>query len=232
MKTETPDTIRCYHCDALVNTENAKWEGPAAFCSICKTDLENPPKPVISHSELVRSLVKPGARIKEEVTADEMHLLHMLMGVCGEAGELLDAIKKAIIYRKPLDRVNVVEELGDLEFYMEGIRQGLNITREETLEANISKLSTRYAGLQYSNQAAVDRADKSLESTIINLRSNAWFTEEHANRLRGVKDICFDKLKGVKTEEGFNRMIAKTRWPIGTGTTDEILENAIREIQS
>ena len=113
-----------------------------------------------SHPELVAALVKPGQQIKDEVTADEMHLLHMLLGVCGEAGELLDALKKAIVYRKPLDRANVVEELGDLEFYMEGIRQGLGITREETLEGNIAKLSTRYAGLKYTNQAAVDRADK------------------------------------------------------------------------
>ena len=114
----------------------------------------------ITHEELVRALVKPGEQIKAEVTPKEMHLLHMIIGLCGESGELLDALKKAIIYRKPLDRDNVVEELGDLEFYLEGIRQGLYITREETLEHNISKLSKRYEGLHYSNQAAVDRADK------------------------------------------------------------------------
>lgn len=84
----------------------------------------------------------------------------MAVGVSGEAGELLDAIKKVAVYRKPVDRANVVEELGDLEFYMEGLRQGLGITREETLLANINKLSKRYEGLKYSDSAAQTRADK------------------------------------------------------------------------
>lgn len=38
----------------------------------------------------------------------------MATGVSGEAGELLDAVKKSVVYKKPLDRENVVEELGDL----------------------------------------------------------------------------------------------------------------------
>jgi len=46
------------------------------------------------------------------------------------------------------------------EFFLEGIRQRLGITREETLEANIDKLGLRYQGLKYSDQAAQDRADK------------------------------------------------------------------------
>jgi NTP pyrophosphatase (non-canonical NTP hydrolase) len=83
----------------------------------------------------------------------------MAMGVSGEAGELLDAIKKSAIYRKPLDIANVIEELGDLEFYMEGIRQSLGITRRECLDANIAKLICRY-GDHYSDEAANARADK------------------------------------------------------------------------
>lgn len=88
----------------------------------------------------------------------------MAIGVSGEAGELLDAIKKVVIYNKPIDRENVVEELGDIEFYLEGLRQSLGITREETIAANINKLGKRYEGLKYSDQAAQDRADKQGES--------------------------------------------------------------------
>lgn len=114
----------------------------------------------INHSNMVRRLAKDGNTIKDELSGIECHILHMTVGVAGEAGELLDAIKKNVIYRKPLDRVNVVEELGDLEFYMEGLRQSLDITREETLAANIAKLGKRYEGLQYSDKQAQDRADK------------------------------------------------------------------------
>ncbi len=117
----------------------------------------------INYSDMVKSLAKPGEQILNEIDPSQMHLIHMAIGVSGEAGELLDAVKKSSIYQKTIDRENVIEELGDIEFYLEGLRQGLNITREETIIANKSKLSKRYEGFHYSNKAAQDRADKAGE---------------------------------------------------------------------
>ena len=114
----------------------------------------------INHSEMVKALAKDGATIQREMSPLDAHIMHMAIGVCGESGELMDAIKKRVIYCKELDRANVVEELGDLEFYMEGLRQGLNITREETITANIAKLSVRYSAGKFSNSQATARADK------------------------------------------------------------------------
>lgn len=111
-------------------------------------------------AEMVEALSKPGVDIVRSMSPTRAHALHMAVGVAGEAGELLDAVKKHVIYDKALDRTNVVEELGDLEFYMEGLRQGLGITREETLEHCQAKLSKRYASGSYSNRAAQERADK------------------------------------------------------------------------
>lgn len=113
----------------------------------------------MNHSELVKVLAKPGVQILSRLTPDKVHVWHMSTGVVGEAGELSEAIKKHVIYNRPLDRVNVIEELGDLEFYMEGLRQGLGITREETIEHNIAKLNMRYSK-GYSDAAAQQRADK------------------------------------------------------------------------
>jgi NTP pyrophosphatase (non-canonical NTP hydrolase) len=115
---------------------------------------------VIEHSEMVRGLAKSGDTIAAELTGHDAHLIHMAIGISGEAGELLDAIKKRAVYRKELDRENVIEELGDIEFYLEGLRQGLDITRDQCLEANIAKLGKRYEGLKYSDSAAQHRADK------------------------------------------------------------------------
>lgn len=112
------------------------------------------------HADMVNNLVKSGDTIRDEMTGTNAHLIHMIMGVSGEVGELLDAIKKAVVYQKPLDMENVIEELGDIEFYMEGLRQGLGIEREETLIANVKKLGVRYAGFKYSDTAAQTRADK------------------------------------------------------------------------
>lgn len=115
----------------------------------------------INHSDMVAKLAKPGSQIALELDCIDAHLIHMAIGISGEAGELLDAIKKGAIYRKLYDRENLIEELGDIEFYLEGLRQGLKITREETIQANINKLAVRYQGFNYSDQAAQQRADKS-----------------------------------------------------------------------
>ena len=114
---------------------------------------------MIDYAHLVATLKKDDAQILGELGPGDCDLLHMAIGVSGEAGELLDCIKKVVIYRKPLDRANAVEELGDIEFFLEGLRQRLGITREETIEANKAKLGLRYAQ-GYSNAAAQARADK------------------------------------------------------------------------
>lgn len=120
------------------------------------------------HNEMVAKLAKPGKSILDSLTAESCDVLHMAVGISGEAGELLDAIKKHVIYGKPLDRENVVEELGDIEFYIEGLRQALDITRDETIEANIEKLwNGRYKAGAYSDAAAIGRADKCREGRVV-----------------------------------------------------------------
>lgn len=112
------------------------------------------------HRSMVKTLAKPGSDIAPTIDARRAALIHHTMGICGEAGELLDAIKKAVIYDKPLDYENVVEELGDIEFYMQGLRMELGILRAETLTKNMTKLAKRYPNFQYTNQRAQERADK------------------------------------------------------------------------
>lgn len=98
--------------------------------------------------------------IAKEMGSETLNVLHAAVGVAGEAGELLDAVKKHWAYSKPLDRENVIEELGDLEYYMCLMRSVLGIARHEVLQANADKLAVRYAGLKYSDEAAQVRADK------------------------------------------------------------------------
>ena len=119
-----------------------------------------------NHSQMVSALAKDGKAIQDTMTPDKVHLMHMIMGVSGEVGELLDTVKKHIVYDKPLDIENVLEELGDIEFYLEGFRQGLRdgghttLGRDEILDMNMSKLSKRYHTGSFSNDQANDRADK------------------------------------------------------------------------
>ena len=112
------------------------------------------------HANMVSSLCKDGLDIINSLTRSKAHLWHMSSALAYEAGELGDAFKKHIVYEKELDMENVIEELGDLEFYMRAIRDSLGITREETLQHNLDKLGKRYSKGSYSNKSAQERADK------------------------------------------------------------------------
>ena len=113
-----------------------------------------------NYTEFVRTLSKPGADISKELTPEDCHRLHMAVGISGEAGELLDAIKKATIYRKPLDVHNVREECGDLLFYITGLLDSIGSNVEQVIAENVAKLSLRYQSLKFTNADAIIRADK------------------------------------------------------------------------
>jgi len=113
----------------------------------------------LSHSLMVKRLAKNPALIVFEMNGRKAQLMHAILGISGEAGELLDTIKKHIVYNQPLDMENVVEELGDLEFYLEMLRQELKLNRQVILWKNESKLVKRY-GKKYSDKSAKARKDK------------------------------------------------------------------------
>jgi NTP pyrophosphatase (non-canonical NTP hydrolase) len=108
---------------------------------------------------MVKRLAKNPALIVFEMNGRKAQLMHAILGISGEAGELLDTIKKHIVYNQPLDMENVVEELGDLEFYLEMLRQELKLNRQVILWKNESKLVKRY-GKKYSDKSAKARKDK------------------------------------------------------------------------
>lgn len=112
------------------------------------------------HSAMVETFCKNGETVADETTAFKADLNHMALGIGGEAGELQDCIKKFTIYGKPIDLDNVIEELGDLEWYMSHLRLILGLNREQVLLANIDKLKKRYAEGTYSDKQAQQRADK------------------------------------------------------------------------
>jgi len=85
-----------------------------------------------------------------------IRLLHGSVGVSTEAGELLDAVKKYIFYGKPIDRVNIKEEIGDALYYIALLMDELDLKLEDILEVNISKLRTRYPD-KFSEEKAENR---------------------------------------------------------------------------
>ncbi len=79
-------------------------------------------------------------------------ILHASVGIAGEAGEILDAVKKAWIYQAELDNQNLLEEVGDSLFYLQALAIHCGFTLEDAMRANIEKLSKRYPQ-GYTDQA-------------------------------------------------------------------------------
>ena len=94
----------------------------------------------------------------------KVETLHGIIGVAGEAGELLDAAKKALFYGRPLDLENLQEEIGDVLWYLAAIIRSEGWTFEDLMQQNIDKLKIRYPE-QFTTEAAFARADKLIKST-------------------------------------------------------------------
>lgn len=73
-----------------------------------------------------------------------IRLLHAAMGLCTEAGEFVDQLKKHIFYGKPLDTVNLMEELGDSTWYERIALDALETNYLEMLRRNVAKLKARF----------------------------------------------------------------------------------------
>jgi len=91
--------------------------------------------------------------------SDLESLLHAGIGISGEAGELLDCLKKSWVYGKPIDDLNLHEELGDLLFYITALADLIGTDLGQLMRDNMAKLEKRYPS-GYTDADALRRADK------------------------------------------------------------------------
>jgi NTP pyrophosphatase (non-canonical NTP hydrolase) len=71
-------------------------------------------------------------------------LCNWAMGLCGEAGEYTEHIKKHLFHNKQLDVQACVKELGDILWYVAQCALVLNQSMDEIATQNIEKLKARY----------------------------------------------------------------------------------------
>ena len=85
-------------------------------------------------------------------------LINGVMGLCGEAGEAIDIVKKHLAQGHDLDKEHLIKELGDIAWYIAETATALDVTLEEVLTRNIEKLKRRYPnGFDISN--SINRAE-------------------------------------------------------------------------
>ena len=67
-----------------------------------------------------------------------------LMGLCGEAGEAMDILKKFLFQGHSLDKEHLAKELGDVAWYLAVSADALGYGLEDIFKMNIDKLKARY----------------------------------------------------------------------------------------
>lgn len=125
-------------------------------------------------------------RTLNDLESSEANLAHMALGITGEAGEVADIIKKHYAYGKSLDTLHLVEEVGDIMFYLNGLLAEIDVEWDEVLEVNIKKLEARYPDLKFNADHAINRdVDAECEAMI----GAAWVAAEDAaeRELHGAK---------------------------------------------
>ena len=107
---------------------------------------------VIRYDKFVWQLLK--------ADTEPMMKLHTALGICGEAGEFADAVKKSIIYGQPENTENLIEELGDLLFYIQAAINVFSLDVEQIMQHNAGKLAKRYEKLTFTVAESAERKDK------------------------------------------------------------------------
>ena len=85
-------------------------------------------------------------------------LINGVMGLCGEAGEAIDIVKKHLAQGHDLDREALIKELGDVAWYLAETAYALDISLDEVCARNIEKLRRRFQE-GFSKEKSIHRAE-------------------------------------------------------------------------
>lgn len=81
------------------------------------------------------------------------------LGLCGEAGEFADLVKKFVYQNHDLDTEHLKRELGDIMWYMALAATILGCDLNEIAETNIAKLRARYPSGHFEAQKSKVRKE-------------------------------------------------------------------------
>lgn len=123
-----------------IGTEKGKYEKQCVLHDAQVYEIRNETAAVLSANDYQKQAMTTlnPALSKKDI------LLNGVMGLCGEAGEAIDIVKKHLHQGHALDRDALKKELGDIAWYLAETAYALDIPLEEILTANLAKLKQRY----------------------------------------------------------------------------------------
>jgi NTP pyrophosphatase (non-canonical NTP hydrolase) len=84
------------------------------------------------------------SRTMNHEASNKEALSNYSMGLAGESGEVLEALKKHLYHGHELDYSDMEKELGDVLWYLTAIANELCIDLDEVANRNVRKLQARY----------------------------------------------------------------------------------------
>ncbi|PEZ47054.1 nucleotide pyrophosphohydrolase [Priestia megaterium] len=97
-------------------------------------------------------------RTMNDDLTDREKLSMLALGIAGEAGEIVDKIKKVLFHGHTMDIPDLIKELGDLEWYLQHLKMYYEISDEKVRMENIQKLNKRYLN-GFSEEASRNREE-------------------------------------------------------------------------
>ena len=88
-----------------------------------------------------------------------IQMLHAVLGIAGETGEVVECVKKSLLYGKELDKQHVKEEVGDALWYFSLLLHSIGSSFDEVMQMNHDKLEKRFPG-GFTEKLALERKDK------------------------------------------------------------------------
>jgi NTP pyrophosphatase (non-canonical NTP hydrolase) len=99
---------------------------------------------------------------RKDISPDD-HLFNGLLGLAGESGECCDLAKKHYFQDERNIYQDLIDELGDVMWYVVEVASALGVSLEEVAKHNIDKLRKRYPDGFDSNRSL--HRDKGFGST-------------------------------------------------------------------
>lgn len=87
-------------------------------------------------------------------------VLNGVLGLAGESGECCDIVKKNRFQGHELNREHLIEELGDVLWYIAETASGLSVSLEEVAQYNLDKLHKRYHGNHFNKEDSIHRTEE------------------------------------------------------------------------
>lgn len=92
-----------------------------------------------------------------ENNPDARDLIHSILGIITESGELAEILYEYLADENSIDYVNLSEEVGDLLWYQAMLLRSLDKSFEDVMHQNIEKLKVRYPE-KFDTNKALNRA--------------------------------------------------------------------------